>query len=147
MATINEMVMQDAPDSAETAYMMSAGDKFEGELDDINDEDWIRIELTAGMVYTISLSGTGEGGSNDTVLKLFNSKGELIDINDDIDGPKGDLNSKLEFPPEVSGVYYISASAYTGNPSQKNSGTYLLTVEEDGTARPECGRRYYWYPR
>ena len=74
MATVQEMMM-DAAASVETAAMMSAGDTFEGNLSTKNDKDWIRIELTAGMVYTFSLSGAAEGGSNDTVLKLFDSKG------------------------------------------------------------------------
>ena len=140
MATINEMIMQDAPHSVETAYMMSAGDTFEGTLDNKDDEDWIRIELTAGMVYTISLSGAEEGGSPDTILTLYDSKGGLIDSNDDIDGSKGDLNSRIkDFTPEVSGVYYISASAYTGNPNQDNSGAYLLTVEEMEPPDPDTG--------
>ena len=88
MATVQEMMM-DAAASVETAETMSAGDTFEGTLDTKNDEDWIRIELTAGMLYTISLSGAAEGGSNDTVLKLLDSKGGLIDSNDDIDGANG----------------------------------------------------------
>ena len=133
MATVQEMMleMMDAAASTETAAEMSAGDTFEGNLDTKNDKDWIRIELTAGMVYTFSLSAAEDGGSNDTVLSLYDSKGGLIDSNDDIDGPKGDLNSQIkDFIPEVSGVYYISASAYTGNPFVDNKGAYTLTVTE-----------------
>ena len=92
------------------------------------------------MVYTFSLSGAEEGGSNDTVLKLFDSKGGLIDSNDDIDGPKGDLNSQIkDIIPEVSGVYYISASAYTGNPFVDNKGAYTLTVTEMEPADADAG--------
>ena len=59
MATVKEMMleMMDAAATTETAAEMSAGDTFEGNLDTKNDKDWIRIELTAGMLYTISLSG------------------------------------------------------------------------------------------
>ena len=140
MATINEMIMQDAPHSVETAYVMSAGDTFEGTLDNKDDEDWIRIELTAGMVYTISLSGAAVDGSPDTVLKLFDSKGGHIKTNDDIDGAIGELNSEFQFVPEVSGVYYISASAYTGNPSQDNKGAYTVTVTEMEPPDPTLGK-------
>ena len=56
MATVKEMMM-DAAASVETAAMMSAGDTFEGTLSSKFDEDWIRIEMTAGMLYTINLSG------------------------------------------------------------------------------------------
>ena len=137
---IKQEMMMDAAASVETAAMMSAGDTFEGNLDTKNDKDWIRIELTAGMVYTFSLSGAEEGGSNDTFLELFSSKGGLIDDNDDIDGPKGDLNSQIkDFIPEVSGVYYISASAYTGNPFVDNSGAYTLTVTEMEPADADAG--------
>ena len=141
MATVQEMMM-DAAASTETAAMMSAGDTFEGSLSSKSDEDWIRIELTAGMVYTFSLSGAAVDGSNDTVLSLHDSKGGLIESNDDIDGPKGDLNSQIkDIIPEVSGVYYISASAYTGNPFVDNSGAYTLTVTEmeppDADAGPD----------
>ena len=138
MATVQEMMM-DAAASVETAAMMSAGDMFEGNLDTKNDEDWIRIELTAGMLYTISLSGAEMGGSADTILKLLDSKGGPIDSNDDIDGVMGNLNSELEFTPEVSGVYYISASAYTGNPSQDNKGAYTVTVTEMDAPDPTVG--------
>jgi hypothetical protein len=143
MATIQEMMLEnmDAAKTVETAAKMSAGDTFEGNLDTKNDEDWIRIELTAGMLYTISLSGDDEGGSEDTVLKLYDSKGGLIEsmVNDDIDGAMGNLNSELEFTPEESTVYYISASAYTGNPSQDNSGAYTVTVTEMEQPDPTMG--------
>ena len=56
MATVKEMMM-DAAASTETAAMMSAGDTFEGTLSSKFDEDWIKIEMTAGMLYTINLSG------------------------------------------------------------------------------------------
>ena len=143
MATVKEMMM-DAAASLDTAAMMSAGDTFEGTLDNKNDEDWIRIELTAGMVYTISLSSRGENGSADTVLKLLDSKGGLVMMNDDInssgdaDNPT-DLNSELEFTPEESGYYYISASAYTRNPGQDNSGDYMVAVTEMEPPDPDAG--------
>ena len=131
MSNHNETMMLDAAASVDTAYMMSTDEPFKGTLDNKNDEDWIRIELTAGMLYTISLSGAETNGSADTILKLFDSKGGgPFDSNDDIDGAKGNLNSELKFTPEESGVYYISASAYTGNPSQDNSGAYTVTVTE-----------------
>ncbi len=139
MATVKEMMMQDASASVGTAYMMSAGDTFEGNLGSMNDEDWIRIELTAGLLYTISLSGAATDGSPDTVLKLFDSKGGHIKTNDDIDGAKGDLNSEFQFAPEVSGYYYISAGSYNGNPNQDNSGDYTITVTDVDRPDPTVG--------
>ena len=153
MATVQEMMleMMDAAASTETAAEMTADDTFEGTLNSKTDEDWIKIELSAGMLYTINLSGRktvddadmetdDSNPSEDTILKLFDSKGGLIDSNDDIDGAMGNLNSELEFTPEVSGVYYISASAYTGNPSQDNSGDYMVTVTEMDAPDPTVGK-------
>ncbi len=130
MATVKEMMMQDAAASAETAYMMSAGDTFEGTITNSagDTEDWISIEMEAGTTYTISVSGTlssDNGGEMDTILKLLDSKGGMIAMNDDT---MTGLGSKLEFTPEVSDTYYISVSTYRNNPNLDNSGTYMVSV-------------------
>ena len=46
MATVQEMM--DAAASTETAAEMSAGDTFKGTLSSKFDEDWIKIDMTAG---------------------------------------------------------------------------------------------------
>ena len=117
MATVQEMMleMMDAAASTETAAEMAAGDTFEGSLNSKTDEDWIKIELSAGMLYTINLSGrvteddNGEPAENnnpseDTILRLYSSKGGFIKMNDDIEGGMGNLNSSFQFTPEVSGT-------------------------------------------
>ena len=141
MATVQEMMleMMDAAASTETAAEMSAGDTFEGTLNSKTDEDWIRIELTAGMLYTIDLEGRGDMGSTDTILRLYDSKGGFIKMNDDVDGAKGNLNSEFYFEPVVSGYYYISASSYNGNPNQDNSGDYMVTVTAVEAPDPTLG--------
>ena len=88
MATVKEMMM-DAAASIETAAMMSAGDTFEGTLRDKFDEDWIRIEMTAGMLYTINLSGR-----NVDLDPTVNSDGEGTAA-DDNDGVGGHLPDTL----------------------------------------------------
>ena len=136
MATVKEMAMQDAAASIETSYMISAGDTFEGTIDP-RDEDWIKIELSEGKEYTITVGGGNAdmGELNDSVLKLMDSKGGLIDMNDDTDPAKGKLGSKLTFPPEVGSgtqVYYISVSGNTSNPGAGADamGSYTLSVTE-----------------
>ena len=112
------------------------------------DEDWIAIKLTEGNEYTITVTGraTEEDDDattdvdeaaasmlNDSILKLMDGKGGLIDMNDDIDGPEGKLNSELTFTPEAGSgtqVYFISVSGYTGNPGAKNEGGYTVSVKE-----------------
>ena len=71
---------------------------FRGELRaDIKDkEDWVIIELKAGTTYTFTLEGEArpidpndpeDGMTNpiqDPLLALYDSKGDLIEMNDDI---------------------------------------------------------------
>ena len=133
MATVKEMMMQDAAASVETAYMISAGDTFEGAISVPDPEDWIKIELSEGKEYTITVGGDTEteGALNDSVLKLMDGKGRLIEMNDDTDPAKGKLGSAIKFTPEVGSgtqVYYISVSGYSGNPGAVNVGTYTVSV-------------------
>ena len=133
MATVREMMMQDAAASIETSYTMAVGDMFEGNLDGSMDSDWVAVELEAGTTYRISLTGTGDNAASDTVLMLRDSKGGMIASNDDInsvgspDNP-ANLNSRLMFSPEEDGTYYIDASSYNRIPGSDNSGTYTISV-------------------
>ena len=130
MATVKEMMM-DAAASVDTAAMMSAGDTFEGEITP-GDEDWISIELSEGKEYTITVGGNREDGKlNDSILKLMDGKGGLIDMNDDEDGAMGKLGSEIKFTPEAGSgtqTYFISVSGYSGNPGAVNMGDYTLSV-------------------
>ena len=135
MATVTEMMMQDAAASIETSYTMAVGDTFNGNLDGPSDADWVAVELEAGTTYEIKLSGRGMGTAmaEDTVLMLLDSKGGMIAMNDDINsgGAPGDvdLDSMLRFRPEDDGTYYIAASSYNRIPGVDNSGDYTISVE------------------
>ena len=133
MANITEAV-GDAAVGADTSYSMAPGDMFTGRLDERLDEDWVRIELEAGLRYQISLAGVGVDGAADTVLRIYNDAGQQVAMNDDVDRAAGNLDSELRFSPESSGVYYISAGSYSANPNQENWGDYRLTVLTLGSA-------------
>ena len=97
------------------------------------DEDWIAIELTEGNEYTITVGGGVGGTLNDSVLKLMDGKGGEIAMNDDVDGAKGELGSKITFTPEAGSgtqTYFISVSGYSGNPGAMNEGSYTVNVIE-----------------
>ena len=134
MATVNENspVSQDAAANLETTYTMEAGDTFNGILDHKFDVDWVGIELERGKTYRITLSGRGTAPdkAEDTILKLFDSSGNHLLTNDDIDAANRIFDSRLTFTVHVSGSYYISAASFTSNPSTDNSGTYSILVEE-----------------
>ena len=131
MATIEEGVSQDAAADTGTAYTMSAGDTFEGIFNNKFDEDWIRINLVQGKTYEINLAGAGTNTGADTVLRIFNPAGEQVAYNDDADLATGKLNSSVEYSPEITGIYFISAGTYTANPNKDYSGEYLVTVIDD----------------
>ena len=124
------------------------GNQIMGTIAHVGDEDWIAIKLTEGNTYTITVMGRATVAEddadtqvneitasmlNDSVLRLLDGKGGLIDMNDDIDGAMGMLLSELEFTPEVGSgtqTYYISVSGYTGNPGANNTGGYTVNVME-----------------
>ena len=113
MATVNESTLasMDAPASIQTTYMMTVGDTFNGILTHKFDEDWIKIELERGKTYKINLSSRGKRGeeAEDTILKLFDIKGDLRATNDDIDTAGGIYDSELTYTATATGTYYLSA--------------------------------------
>ena len=103
MTTLKENPAQDAPASVETAYTVSVGDGFEGRFEDGLDEDWIKVELDAGQTCDIRLEYAGSYGTIDTVLRIYDSAGEQVACNDDIDVDAAEFNSMVEFSPETGG--------------------------------------------
>ena len=107
--------------------------KVTGEIKYSGDEDWIIIELTEGKEYTIAVTGDT---LLDSVIKLLDSKGTVIMMKDDQHRPDGSFESHhatLKFKPEAgtgTQKYFISVSAYTGNPGTDNKGGYTVTVDE-----------------
>ena len=133
MATVEEKAMQDAAASVDTAYTLSVGDGFQGNVADRSDEDWIRVELVAGKSYDIRLQGIGPDALADTVLRLYNSAGEQLAYNDDIDVDARELDSMLEFSPDAGGAYYLSAGGFPSN----EDGNYVLTVFDEADDNPD----------
>ena len=151
MPIYNESLTSDAPASLDTEYCFvpnedgsfssaSKNNTFMGTLGNKFDEDWIIIELQAGKEYTFVLKGGAVTDVDDAdgeplkvedpILKLLDSKGGLVVMNDDKDAEMGKLYSELKIAPEEDGKFYLSVSAYTGNPGQVNQGGYHLTVTE-----------------
>ena len=146
----NESMLMGGDASADTSTELcfnppegpfDASNVVTGTIAHATDEDWIAIKLTEGNTYTISTGGeTAEGRLNDSVLKLMDSKGGLISMNDDVKPAEGMLGSAIEFTPEAGSgtqVYFISVSGYTGNPGAKNTGAYTVTVKQ--VAHPPAG--------
>ena len=134
MAEVRESTSADAAANARTTYSLAAGDTFNGIFDGKQDNDWVRVELVEGKTYEIHLAGAGDNSGADTILRVFNSAGEQVAVNDDADFAAGQLDSRINFTPDSSGVYYLSAGLYLGNPAQDHAGAYTLTLVD-----PEAG--------
>ena len=163
MSMHNENPMQDAAAGLDTSYSFEpdargsynsrgGNNTFDGELT-AGDEDWVAIELKAGTVYTITITtrhtedtdnnptnGNEAGGLNDSILTVYDAKGVMVDMDDDIDGPMGMLGSEVEITPDADGVFYIAVSAYNKNPESPNMGWLHGNGGGVGCAGPERRR-------
>ena len=126
-ATISES--SDALASTATSYSISVGDTFTGTRSSAGDDDWVAITLTAGETYVFDLDGSSGGGGtlSDTDLYLYNAAGTQLAYND-LSGEG--LDAELTFEATYTGTYYIGVSSY----SSSNTGSYTLTVDQDGPA-------------
>ena len=110
----------DALASAATGYSISLGDNFRGTFESADDVDWIEVELSAGTVYDIRLRGTDRLN-----LDLLDAAGTPV-----ISGSRVSENSRLIiFTPDVSGTYYIEASA--GFDTGQGGGYAVSIIEND----------------
>ncbi len=101
-------------------------DKFENGTAVINyssDIDFFYIDLVKDSFYIFE---TIEDDLDDTILYLFNSDGELLFENDDIDKDGKNYLSKIEWKASYSGRYFIAIKAYEGE-----IGKYSFKVEKD----------------
>lgn len=115
------------PGAASTTATIRPNGTVNGAIDFEEDTDWYRVQLRTGRQYVMRLAGAaGENSLRDPVLVLRDAEGQIIGGNDDADG----LNSRFEFTPERSGLYYVEARSYTSN----ESGAYTLSIGQQATA-------------
>lgn len=124
----------DVPDNNTTQVHMVSGGSYVGNLETPGDEDWIRVELTAGQRYQFDLYGSSAEPVEDTYLRLYDASGNLIAENDDIDLGV-DRNSRLGFTASESGVYYIEVDSWDGGSDDERTGEYTLEVSHTDPLR------------
>ncbi|MCP4020295.1 MAG: hypothetical protein GY729_00505, partial [Desulfobacteraceae bacterium] len=102
-----------------------------GTIESANDQDWFKVNLTAGQQIRFDLEGasTSQGTLIDTYIHgLYGSNGDLILNTSNDDGGEG-RNAKLEYLVDASGDYYLAAGAYADD-----TGTYRLTVTDTASS-------------
>ena len=107
----------DASADSGTQYTVSLGDVFQGTLDTASDTDWIRVELTAGTIYDITLTGI-----ESAIFLLYDSEGNWI-----APGNTFPTGAKRIFNPTVDGAYYI----FVGSQNSEHSGDYEISLVEN----------------
>lgn len=96
------------------AEAISPGQTVQGNIEQPSDQDWFKIDVTAGNLYAFDLQGEAdEGGTLKTpALILYDEDGNYVT----------DAFDDLFFEAGVDGTYYISATTY------ESTGSYTLEV-------------------
>lgn len=101
-------------------FLDAAGDERLGAIEISGDLDSYRVELEAGVRYTIDLRGQGDRPLADPYLAVFGMEGERVAADDD-SGAGND--SRLRFTPQQSGSFFPQASGLGGT-----TGGYQIVI-------------------
>ncbi len=122
-----------------TAGVLVPGNSITGNIQIANEEDWFRVELSAGRIYRFDLRGKDSGGGtlDDPALQIRNAVGNSLPHNNnlpfnydfDYDSGTG-RDARLTFLPLTSGTYYVSAKSQ--NYSDFAIGSYTLSASDLG---------------
>lgn len=101
------------------------GTSTPGRINYTGDHDLFGPVLVDGLTYTLEMRGssTGDGTLGDPYLRLLDSSGAQLDVDDD-DGTG--LNALITYEATYTGLHYLDASEYGDNAT----GTYRIFVSE-----------------
>lgn len=116
--------MPDLPADSSTPATIIPGDDLLDVIETAGDRDWIRIDLTAGQVVQIAVTGSGEGALDDPILSIRDAEGDILGANDDANGT---LDPELFFVAPEDGAYFIEVGGYADSQGASTGG-YQLTV-------------------
>ncbi|WP_232628975.1 beta strand repeat-containing protein [Methylobacterium sp. Leaf118] len=108
---------------AGTLGALTVNGSLYGTIERAGDKDLYKIVLTAGETYSFDLASSTNGGLSldNAYLRLLNSSGTKIFVNDDFNS----TNSHLTFKAATSGTYYLEA----GSANAGGTGNYLIAFE------------------
>lgn len=95
----------------------SGSGALSGQLES-TDEDWVKVDLTAGQSYSLIQSGSANG----VIAGIYNGTGEYITDTSTWDHAEGETTF-LTYTPDYTGTHYVSVAENT-----LNSAPFLLTV-------------------
>ena len=112
-----------------------------GEISTEDDVDLFGVRLFSGQTLFADIDAEGIGSSLDSVLRLFDSEGNQLAVNDDSGDNRGDddLDSSLKYTVDESGIYYVGVSSFAnfdydpingGGDTGSSTGFYDLSLAE-----------------
>ena len=122
-----------------TTCVLDVGGSVRGERGAVDDVDWYRVALQAGVTYQFDMRGKSTGGwqlvagvpayvsvgtlEDPKLLGVYDASGALVAGSDSEAAGTGKDSRIASFGPDADGVYYISASAEAAW-----TGTYELSL-------------------
>lgn len=97
-----------------------------GAIEVPGDIDWFTFRADAGAAYVVRTTRLGPG--MDTVIGLWDARGQFVARNDD---HAGTLASRIDFTPQVAGACWVAVIHYD---AAQGRGTYALEVLQAGAA-------------
>ena len=108
----------DHADWIQDATRATVGEDIPGAVDSPGDLDIFAFELEAGQTYRIEVA---LDGLSDSVARLYDSEGQLLEENDDYD----ETESRIYWQAETSGRHFVEVFGYADS-----VGSYTLSVVE-----------------
>jgi hypothetical protein len=106
----------DVPGDPGTLAALAVGSEVAGSVDIPGDQDWYRLELTAGQVYRLDLLADDSAGAplGDLAVRVFDGNGLLL----------SERSGTSYFQPETDGIYFAAAGTFG-----EAVGDYRLTAQ------------------
>ena len=101
-----------------TTSVLSATASCQSAIDFAGDQDWFKVSLTKGYIYTFAMDAAA-GSPLDAYLRLLDSTGQELAANDDLVG----WNAGLSVIANIDVTCFISAQGY-----QTSTGAYSLSM-------------------
>ena len=115
----------DIAGSAATTARVAAGASLRSAVDVAGDRDWVRLAVTSGESYRVTLDGDGASGLGDPYLRAYDEDSSLFGFDDD---SGGGLDAELVFTATGTGDVFLAAGAY----GDGGTGGYRLAVASLG---------------
>ena len=112
---------------ATTTGALAVGGSQTGVVNAIDDRDWFRITMLAGLTYRFNLNGNTLA---DPTLHLRNASGASLAFNDDIKG-SSTRNSQIIYTAASSGTYFLDAGGFASR-----TGTYTISMATGDAPAP-----------